>query len=366
MTRLHNFSAGPATLPQSVLGELSDVLEEFAGMGAGIMEVSHRSQAFTEVCEGAEERLRRLLDIPKDYAVLMLQGGASLQFYMSALNLLEPDDGADFIVTAVWSEKALKEAKRVSKSAALWTPSDGVFNRVPSNGSYLVSSDATYVHYTTNNTIFGTQFPTTPDVGLKPLVADMSSDICSRPIDISKHGVIYAGAQKNLGPSGVTVVILSPWAQARSRERAKQATGLPSMLDYGLMIDKKSLFNTPNTIGIFTLEKVLAWLEDQGGLEAMAAKNEAKSAKLYAALDATDFWQPHAQDGSRSRMNVTWRGPSNEIEKVFLQQADQAGLKALKGHRSVGGIRASIYNACPESSIDALVDFMKNFEQKQG
>jgi phosphoserine aminotransferase len=285
---------------------------------------------------------------------------------MSALNLLGPEDGADFIITGVWSEKALKEAKRVSRSTALWTPSDGLFNRVPADGTYMVSSDATYVHYTTNNTIFGTQFQSTPDVGAKPLIADMSSDICSRPVDVSKHAVIYAGAQKNLGPSGVTVVILSPWAQQRSRERSKSMGGLPSMLDYGLMADKKSLFNTPNTLGIYTLERVLAWIEDQGGLESMAAQNNGKAAKLYAALDKTDFWRPHAQDGSRSRMNVTWRGPSDEAEKTFLQEADAAGLKALKGHRSVGGIRASIYNACPEESVDALVDFMEKFEKKHG
>jgi len=367
MTRLHNFSAGPAALPLPVLEELGSVLCEFGGMGAGIMEISHRSKAFTDVSDSAEAKLRSLMNIPKDYAVLMLQGGASLQFYMSALNLLDPNDGADFVVTGAWSEKALKEAKRVSRSAAVWTPNDGIFNRVPADGSYIVSSDATYVHYTTNNTIFGTQFQSTPNVGDKPLVGDMSSDICSRPVDVSKHAVIYAGAQKNLGPSGVTVVILSPWALEKSRARTKSmAGGLPAMLDYGLMADKKSLFNTPNTIGIYTLERVLSWIETQGGLESMAALNDAKAAKLYTTLDKTDFWKPHAQDGSRSRMNVAWRGPSDELENTFLAEAEQAGLRALKGHRSVGGIRASIYNACPEASIDVLVDFMDNFEKKHG
>ena len=367
MTRLHNFSAGPAALPLPVLEELEGVLQEFQGMGAGIMEISHRSAAFVAVVESAEAKLRALMNIPEDYSVLMLQGGASLQFYMSALNLLAPEDGADFIITGAWSEKALKEAKRVSRSAAVWTPSDSVFNRVPADGSYMLSSDAQYVHYTTNNTIFGTQFQTAPSVGDKPLVADMSSDICSRPVDVSKHAVIYAGAQKNLGPSGVTVVILSPWALERSRAlSAANPNGLPSMLDYGLMVDKKSLFNTPNTLGIYTLERVLNWIENQGGLEAIATLNDAKAAKLYTTLDKTEFWSPHAQDSSRSRMNITWRSPSEELDKTFLSEAEEAGLRALKGHRSVGGIRASIYNACPEASIDALTEFMEAFEKKHG
>ena len=200
-----------------------------------------------------------------------------------------------------------------------------------------------------------------------PLVADMSSDICSRPVDVSKHAVIYAGAQKNLGPSGVTVVILSPWAVERSRTVGQsRAGGLPSMLDYGLMVDKESLFNTPNTFGIYALERVLNWIETEGGVGAMASHNDAKAAHLYGALDATDFWTPHAVDGSRSQMNVTWRGPSEELEKKFIAEADAAGLKALKGHRSVGGIRASTYNACSMASVEALVSFMKDFEAKNG
>lgn len=367
MTRAHNFSAGPAALPLPVLESLQGVLTEFEDTQAGLMEISHRSKQFDNVAKTAEKRLRDLLGVPEDYSVLLLQGGASLQFYMTALNLLSLEDRGDYLVTGVWSQKAVKEAKRCSQSDAIWSPEGGVFNHVPSHGDFSLTENAAYLHYTTNNTIFGTQFATTPSAGETPLIADASSDICSRPIDVAKHGVIYAGAQKNLGPSGVTVVILSPWAIERSRKIGQSRTGgLPSMLDYALMADKESLFNTPNTFGIYTLERVLAWIEHQGGVSAMQTRNDAKAAHLYGALDATDFWTPHAKDGSRSRMNVTWRGPSEDLEKKFIAEADAAELKALKGHRSVGGIRASIYNACSQESVEALVSFMQDFEAKNG
>ena len=367
MTRAHNFSAGPAALPLPVLESLQGVLTEFEDTQAGLMEISHRSKQFDNVAKTAESRLRSILSIPEDYSVLFLQGGASLQFYMTALNLLGADERGDYLCTGAWSQKAVKEAKRCSASENIWTPEDGVFNRVPAQNDYTLSNDAKYLHYTTNNTIFGTQFGYTPDAGDTPLIADMSSDICSRPVDVSKHAVIYAGAQKNLGPSGVTVVILSPWAVERSHTIGQSRPGgLPSMLDYGLMVDKESLFNTPNTFGIYALERVLNWIETEGGVDAMEKLNDEKAAHLYGALDATDFWTPHAVDGSRSRMNVTWRGPSEELEKKFIAEADAAGMKALKGHRSVGGIRASTYNACSMASVEALVSFMKDFEAKNG
>lgn len=367
MTRAHNFSAGPAALPLPVLESLQGVLTEFEDTEAGLMEISHRCKQFDNVAKSAERRLREILDVPQDYSILFLQGGASLQFYMTALNLLGADERGDYLLTGAWSQKALKEAKRCSASQSIWTVEDGVFNRVPGQNDYTLSENAAYLHYTTNNTIFGTQFATTPDAGDTPLIADMSSDICSRPVDVSKHAIIYAGAQKNLGPSGVTVVILSPWAVERSRKIGQgRPGGLPSMLDYGLMVDKESLFNTPNTFGIYALERVLAWIQEKGGVEAMASLNDAKAAHLYGELDASDFWTPYALDGSRSRMNVTWRGPSEELEKKFIAEADAAGLKALKGHRSVGGIRASTYNACSMASVEALVSFMKDFEAKNG
>ena len=366
MTRAHNFSAGPAALPLPVLESLQGVLTEFEDTQAGLMEISHRSKQFDAVAKSAEARLRDILDIPEDYSVLFLQGGASLQFYMSALNLLGTDDRADYLITGSWSQKALKDAKRCTSDAeGIWSPDDGVFNRVPTSADYKVRDGSQFVHYTTNNTIFGTQFETTPDCGSTPLVADMSSDICSRAIDVAKHAVIYAGAQKNLGPSGVTVVILSPWAVERSRTAGQgRPGGLPAMLDYGLMVDKESLYNTPNTFGIFALDRVLNWIQDQGGVKAMADLNDRKAAHLYGALDASEFWTPHALQGSRSLMNVTWRGPSEDLEKKFIAEADAAGLKALKGHRSVGGIRASTYNACSLESVEALVAFMKDFESK--
>ncbi|MEC8049178.1 MAG: 3-phosphoserine/phosphohydroxythreonine transaminase [Myxococcota bacterium] len=366
MNRAHNFSAGPAALPLPVLESLQGVLTEFEDAQAGLMEISHRSKQFDAVVKSAEARLREILNIPKDYSVLFLQGGASLQFYMSALNLLGPDDKADYLLTGSWSQKALKDAKRCTSDAeSIWAPDDKVFNRVPSHGDYTVRDGAAFVHYTTNNTIYGTQYATTPDCGSTPLVADMSSDICSRPVDVSKHAVIYAGAQKNLGPSGVTVVILSPWAVERSRTVGQSRPGgLPAMLDYGLMVDKDSLYNTPNTFGIFALDRVLDWIQKQGGVKAMAELNERKAAHLYGELDASDFWTPHAREGSRSLMNVTWRGPNEDLEKAFIAEADAAGLKALKGHRSVGGIRASTYNACSMESVEALVTFMKEFEAR--
>ncbi len=365
MARVHNFSAGPAVLPLSVIEQLAAALPEFAGTGQGLMEMSHRSSTFGAVISTARERMRRLLAIPDDYEILFLQGGASMQFYMSALNLLGPGASADYLMTGVWSTKAIKEARRCGDAQPVWEQ-DGVPDRVPEAGEYSVRESSLYLHYTSNNTIYGTQFSGAPDSDGKPLVGDLSSDICSHAIDVSRHALIYAGAQKNLGPSGVTAVILSPWAVARSEAAGQRPGGLPSMLNYKLMVDKGSMFNTPNTFGIYALERVLAWVEDQGGVAGVEETNTIKADLLYEELDRTEFWRPHAQPGSRSQMNITWRTPSPEQDAAFLKQAAAVGLVALKGHRSVGGIRASLYNACPLESVQALVGFMQDFVDRQG
>ncbi len=367
MARAHNFSAGPAVLPLSVVEQLQEALPEFRDTRLGLMELSHRSAAFGEVIASARERLKRLLAVPEGYEVLFLQGGASLQFYMSALNLTAPGEAADYVLTGSWTKKALKEAARACDAKAIWDGGETGWKRVPRPGEYAPRDEAVYVYYTSNNTIFGTRWAEPPAVGEHHLVCDASSDICWGPMDVARHDVIFAGAQKNLGPSGVTAVILSPWAVERSRTAGQSRPGgLPSMLDYGLMVDKGSMFNTPNTFGVFALERVLAWLEDLGGLAVMAERNREKAALLYDELDRTDFWRPHAERDSRSLMNVTWRCADPELEPVFVKEADAAGLVALKGHRSVGGLRASIYNACPRESVEALVDFMRDFERRHG
>lgn len=366
MARAHNFSAGPAVLPVSVLEELAGSILEYGKTGLGIMEMSHRSKAFEAILNSAIERLRRILGVPKDYTILFIQGGASFQFYMTALNLLCPGEDADFLVTGVWAKKALAEAKRVSNAAACWDGKATNYDRLPLDGNYPIRESAQYVHYTTNNTIYGTQFPGIPAHGGKPVVADMSSDIASRPVDVAAHELIYAGAQKNLGPSGVTVVILSPWAMERSGISSAARGGLPSMIDYTVFAKENSLYNTPNTWGIFALERVLAWVESEGGPGVIAARNTEKAELLYAELDRSGYWRPHAARDVRSAMNITWRGPSEALEAQFVAEAEAAGFKGLKGHRSVGGLRASQYNALPLESVEALVGFMRAFEAKNG
>ena len=356
--RIHNFGAGPAVLPLSVVEECRAALPNLNGSGFGLLEISHRSQVFQDVVDSAMAGLRRVLGVPDDYTVLFLQGGASLQFYMTALNLLEPDEKADYLLTGGWSKKALAEAQRVGDAQAVWSPDESGFKRVPKNGEYQIREDAVFVHYTSNNTLYGTQFHHIPDSGGKPLILDASSDIAGVPIDISAHDLVYAGAQKNLGPSGVTVVILSPWALSKVGDE------IPTMLDYSVHASKRSLINTPNTFGIFVLDRVFNWLEENGGLPASIARNQAKSDLLYNELDRTDFWAPHADKDSRSVMNVTWRLADESLESVFLAEAEEAGLGGLKGHRSVGGIRASMYNGCPIESVEALVAFMREFESR--
>ncbi|MEC7985083.1 MAG: 3-phosphoserine/phosphohydroxythreonine transaminase [Myxococcota bacterium] len=364
MSRQHNFSAGPAVLPPSVIEELKNALLEFRDCNAGLMEISHRSAGFSEVIQSAENRLRNLISIPDDYHVLFLQGGASLQFYMLPLNLLTPEETGAYLMTGTWSTKALKEAKRCSQSQSIWE--DSTNQSVPKNSEYSIPKEATYLHYTSNNTIYGTQYSERPSTNI-PLVVDMSSDICSRKIDVQKYDVIYAGAQKNLGPSGVTAIILSPWAVEKSNEvNRKRPGGLPSMLNYGLMVEKNSMFNTPNTFGIFALDRMLAWLENAGGVESIEKINQQKASLIYQELDSSDFWIPHAKTNSRSLMNITWRIARPELEATFIEEARKEGLLALKGHRSVGGIRSSLYNACPLESAVALRDFMVLFRERHG
>tara|TARA_B100000900_G_C20595020_1_gene723046 strand:- start:751 stop:1842 length:1092 start_codon:yes stop_codon:yes gene_type:complete len=358
--RIHNFGAGPAVLPLEVVKIVSSSMANLNGSGFGLLEVSHRSSFFQEVIDSAMNRVRRILSVPDDYHVLFLQGGASTQFYMTALNLLGDGSKADFLITGGWSQKALKEGRRVGDCASIWDGSESGFKTVPRNGEYEVRDGSEYVHYTSNNTLFGTQYHHTPDTGDVRLVVDASSDICGAPIDVSAHDVIYAGAQKNLGPSGVTLVILSPWAVSRI------GGDLPTMLDYRTHISKGSMFNTPNTFGIFVLDKVLEWVEENGGLEEAIKRNTHKASLLYRELDRTSFWVPHADPESRSNMNVTWRLRDQEMESVFLEEADKKGFGGLKGHRSVGGIRASLYNGCPLESVEALVDFMRGFESIHG
>jgi phosphoserine aminotransferase len=292
--------------------------------------------------------------------VLFLQGGASLQFSMVPMNLLGSGATADYIITGDWAKKAMKEAKKVGAANVAASTEAGGFKRVPGQGEIKLTPNAAYVHMTSNNTIFGTEWHHLPETGGAPLVNDASSDIFSRPIDVSKFGVIYAGAQKNLGPSGVTVVVIREDLLARS------ADSLPSMLNYKLLAENTSLYNTPPCFGIYILRLVLKWLKNAGGLEAIGRVNARKAKLLYDELDRTDFWKPHAEKDSRSLMNITFRLPSEELEKTFSKESTAAGFDGLKGHRSVGGMRASIYNAFPEHGVAALVEFMKEFERTKG
>jgi phosphoserine aminotransferase len=358
--RIFNFSAGPAVLPVEVLEEAQRDLIALPGVGMSILEISHRSKPFDDVIEGCEADLRALAAIPANYHVLFLQGGASLQFSMVPMNLLPPGGSADYIVTGSWSEKAVKEAKRVGAVKIAATTAADNYTRVPKQSELTLDPGAAYVHYTTNNTIFGTEWHHVPDVGRVPLVADTSSDMFSRPIDIGKFGLIYAGAQKNLGPSGVTLVII------RDDLVSRTPASLATMLQYGVHVENKSMYNTPPVFGVYIMRLVLKWLLKGGGLPAIDASNARKAQKLYAEIDRTGYYRGHAQPDSRSRMNVTFRLPSEELEKKFVKESTAAGLDGLKGHRSVGGLRASIYNAFPEAGVDALVAFMKEFERVNG
>jgi phosphoserine aminotransferase len=356
--RIFNFSAGPAVLPVPVLEEAQRDLISLPGVGMSILEISHRSKTFEDILAKTEADLRTLGNIPATHKVLFLQGGASLQFSMVPMNLLTSGSTADYIITGMWAQKALKEAQRVGTiNIAASTESEN-FVRLPRQDELKLTTNAAYVHFTSNNTIFGTQWKAEPQAGDVPLVCDTSSDMFSRPIDVARYGLIYAGAQKNLGPSGVTLVIIREDLLPRS------AKSLPTMLNYAVHAENGSMFNTPPCFGIYLMGLVATWALGQGGLKAVAATNERKAGKLYAEIDRSGFYRGTAHKDCRSLMNVTFRLPNEELEKKFVKESTAAGFDGLKGHRSVGGMRASIYNAFPEEGIDALVEFMRDFEKK--
>lgn len=355
--RKHNFCAGPAALPQAVLEQAAAEMTDWHGAGMSVMEMSHRSKEFVAVAEAAEADLRELLSIPDNYAVLFLQGGASSQFSAIPLNLLGDNTVADYVNTGQWSKKAIKEAKKYATVNVVASSEPSNFTTIPAFDSWQLSDNAAYLHYTPNETIGGVEFDWVPEAGV-PLVADMSSTILSRPIDVSKFGVIYAGAQKNIGPAGLTVVIV------RKDLMGKSLPVTPTMLDYQTAADNGSMYNTPPTYSIYLAGLVFKWLQAQGGLAAMAEVNQRKAAKLYAEIDSNPFYSNPVELASRSLMNVPFILANSDLDKTFLAEAETAGLANLAGHRSVGGMRASIYNAVPESSVDALIAFMQAFAKK--
>jgi phosphoserine aminotransferase len=361
MARSWNFYAGPATLPVAVLERARDELVEWEGTGMSVMETSHRSKEYDQVHHEAMDLFAELLGLDDDHAVLFLQGGASFQFAMIPVNFIPPGGSADYIITGSWSQKAIKEAGIVADARVAGSSEESGFTRVPTPEELDLDAGAAYVHLTSNNTIKGTQFHDFPDTGAVPLVADMSSDLLWRPFDANRFGLIYAGAQKNLGPSGVTVVIVSrEWVECAN-------DGVPTMLSYATHVAKDSLYNTPPTFAIYMMRNVLAWIKGLGGLAAMEARNRAKAARLYGVIeDHPDFYRCPVDPGSRSVMNVVWRLPSEELEARFVAEAREWGMFGLKGHRSVGGCRASIYNAMEPEGIEALAQFMVEFARVNG
>ncbi|MCU7938574.1 MAG: 3-phosphoserine/phosphohydroxythreonine transaminase [gamma proteobacterium symbiont of Bathyaustriella thionipta] len=357
MSRVFNFSAGPAMLPEAVIKKASDEMLDWNGEGMSVMEMSHRGKAFMSIASKAEADLRMLMSIPDNYKVLFLQGGASSQFAAIPLNLLGDKTTADYVNTGMWSKKAIAEAKRYCDVNVVTTSEDSGFTTIPEFSSWNLNPDAAYVHYTPNETIGGVEFDYIPDTGDVPLIADMSSTILSRPIDVSKFGMIYAGAQKNVGPAGLTLVII--------REdligNASQST--PAMLNYKTHADNDSMYNTPPTYSWYLAGLVFDWVLGKGGLEGIGKINKDKSDKLYAAIDSSDFYANPVEMRYRSWMNVPFTLKSADLDAAFLEQAAKKGLATLKGHRSVGGMRASIYNAMPEEGVDTLVEFMKEFAQ---
>jgi phosphoserine aminotransferase len=356
--RIYNFAAGPAVLPVPVLEQIQRDLVALPGVGMSVLEISHRSKTFESILAQAEADIRSLAGIPSNYKVLFLQGGASLQFSMVPMNLLAPGSTADYIDSGSWADKAIKEAKKVGPVNVAATTKAENYSRVPRQDELRLTPGAAYVHMTSNNTIEGTEYKELPSVGQAPLISDTSSDMFSRPIDVARHALIYAGAQKNMGPAGLTVVIVREDLLQRSQKT------LPTMLNYAVHAENGSLYNTPPAFAVYALGLVMKWLIAQGGLGAMATVNQRKAAALYAEIDRTGFYRGTAQKDCRSLMNVTFRLASEELENAFVKEATAAGLDGLKGHRSVGGMRASIYNAFPEEGVDELVRFMKEFERK--
>ena len=359
MSRVINFSAGPAALPLAVLERARAEIPDWQGSGMSVMEISHRSKAFLAVAEQSEADLRDLMGIPDDYAVLFLQGGATMQFALLPMNLSRPGDSIDCLVTGSWSKKALKEAQIVRSANIVADGAVSNYTDVPDMESWKLDPEAAYFHYTPNETIGGLEIFEPPDVASVPLVADMSSTILSRPVDVSRFGVIYAGAQKNIGPAGLTLVIVR-------RDLLERAPGdLPMIMRYKSQADAGSMLNTPPTFAWYLAGLVFAWLKDQGGLKAVGEKNQRKSELLYRAIDDSGFYANPVAKPYRSRMNVPFTLARPELDGEFLSQAEQAGLMNLKGHRSVGGMRASIYNAMPEEDVGRLVEFMAEFERRQ-
>lgn len=359
MTRCYNFCAGPAALPEPVLEIARDDMLDWHGRGLSLMEMSHRSAEVVGVAERAEQSLRKLLGIADDYAVLFLQGGASTQFSAVPLNLLADKSSADYVNTGQWSKKAIAEGKRYGDVNVVASSEDSNFSTIPPVQSWQMGADPAYLHYTPNETIGGVEFFWTPQVDA-PLVVDMSSTILSRPIDVADYGAIYAGAQKNIGPAGLTLVIVRRDLLGRAHAQC------PAMLNWQVAADNDSMYNTPPTFALYLAGLVFDWLEQQGGLEAMETLNRRKAEKLYSAIDSNDFYANPVELASRSLMNVPFTLANPDLDKRFLQESEAAGLLNLKGHRSVGGMRASIYNAVSEKAVDALIAFMQDFAQRNG
>ena len=358
MGRVYNFSAGPAVLPEEVLAEAAAEMLDYAGSGMSVMEMSHRSKEFAGIIEGAEADLRELMGIPDNYRVLFLQGGASQQFAAVPMNLMK-NRVADYIITGSWAKKAFKEAKIYGDARAIASSEDETFSYIPDCSDLPISEDADYVYICENNTIYGTKFHTLPDTKDKDLVADVSSCFLSEPVDITRYGVMFGGAQKNIGPAGVVIAIIR-----EDLIRDDVLEGTPTMLKWKTQADAGSLYNTPPAYGIYICGKVFKWLKAQGGLAAMKERNVEKAALLYDYLDASELFRGTVRKEDRSLMNVPFVTGSDELDAAFVAEAKAAGLVNLKGHRSVGGMRASIYNAMPREGVEALVSFMKDFEHK--
>ena len=359
--RIYNFAAGPAILPEPVLKEAQEQLWALPGIGMSILEISHRSKVFDKIIAEAKEGLKSLLGINDNYELLFLQGGASLQFSMIPLNLMVKNKKADYIVTGSWSKKAVKEAKRVGTVNIAASTEEGNFKRIPKQEELKLDPQADYVHFTSNNTIFGTEWHKEPEVGNVPLVCDASSDMLHKKIDVNKYALIYAGAQKNMGPSGVTFIILRKDMLERSSD------SLHTMLNYKTHTENNSLYNTPNVFGIYIINLVCKWLKGLGGLDGMYKINKEKADILYKCIDESGgFYKGHADKDSRSLMNITFNLATEDLEKKLVGEATAAGFDGLKGHRSVGGLRASIYNAFPKKGVEDLVSFMKDFQKKNG
>jgi len=361
MARVYNFSAGPATLPVDVLKKAQADLLDWQGCGMSVMEMSHRGDEFVSIADKARADLKTLLNVPDDYSILFLQGGAAGQFAGVPLNLMGSADKADYVVNGSWGKKAVKEAGKYGDAqVAASSAVDGGFTDIPPRANWQLRDDAAYVHYTPNETIEGIEYPDVPDTGNVPLVADWSSAFLSKPIDVSKYGVIYAGAQKNAGPAGMTLVIV------RNDLMGNAQTAVPMVLDYKQQADADSMLNTPSCFAWYMCGLTFEWILEHGGLDGMADLNAKKAARLYGAIDGSDFYRNPVAPGARSRMNVPFLLADDSLNKKFLAEAEEAGLSTLKGHRSVGGMRASIYNAMPQEGVDKLVEFMRAFEKANG